>query len=530
MGKKKRPAAQGPYSRLEAHSRVGTRLLPRLSELSIKAIHWERDILPEHLWIGALAEKYSGPNAQRAFMEMMDALDSVWEATPRTALGFISDFAEVPEAIRADFKKKHEELIRKAFQEPIGRILAFYPQSPAAWLVDERFLSTGGSLDPEADLGILRRIIWQLLPGRGDVVGPLRFLPVMRLGKHRKLSFARGDSLTDALVRYPGQCTDIEKRRVESYSRATVSAHMSDYAPFRWSQYFWRHNYDLAVCRPAILLLQGSRPVTEEEGEKISECLFRNASRARGYLNAVARLVKPDLYAPERDEILFGLVARAVRLYVLMCEDPNLWARDVAGIFLRCLTDVAINFAYLARRGTPEDFERFRQYGEGQQKLLMLHLQDNYAGQRSLEGRTSLELGEELGNFVPELLQIELGNWSKKDSRKLAQEAGLERFYRFVFTPTSSDLHGTWFSLKSSNLSRCDEVLHRFHRLPAFAEPPMFMGTALVAQEIMEECVRVCVEVLSYPALIEQFDPLPTNSEEAPEGRGFPACARDTRT
>src|SRR5262245_56909502 len=136
MGQKKRPGAKGPYSGLEAHRRVGTRLLTRLSELSVNAIHWERDVLPEYLWIGALAEKYSG-HAQLAFMEMMDAMDSVWQAAPRTALGFISDFGEVPEDLRADFRKKNKELIRKAFQEPIGRILAFYPENPAAWLLDE---------------------------------------------------------------------------------------------------------------------------------------------------------------------------------------------------------------------------------------------------------------------------------------------------------------------------------------------------------------------------------------------------------
>jgi hypothetical protein len=32
----------------------------------------------------------------------------------------------------------------------------------------------------------------------------------------------------------------------------------------------------------------------------------------------------------------------------------------------------------------------------------------------------------------------------------------------------------------------------------------------------MEECVRIGVEVLSYPPLIGRFDPLPINSKEAP--------------
>jgi len=431
MGKKKRLKGHGPYSGLEAHKRFGTRLLPRLSELPVTPINWERDILPEYLWIGALAEKYTVEQAHLPFAEFMDAVDSVWDATPRAPIGFLSDFGAVPEAARADFRKKNEDLIKKAFQEPVGRVLAFYPENPAAWLVDERFLATGGSLDPDVELAVLRRLVWQLLPGRGDVTGYLRVLPITRQSKHGKLHFARGDhfdNLVDALVRYPGRCTDDEKKLVESFSRATATAFIDDYSPFNWSQYFWRHNYDLAVCRPVILPMKGSRPVSQEEGEKITESLSSNASRARGYLDAVARSVRPDLYAPERDEILFGLVARVVRLYVLMCEDPNLWARDMAGIFLRCLTDAAINFAYLARKGTSEDFERFRQYGEGQQKLLMLHLQDTYPGQRSLEGRTSLDLGEELGNFMPELLEIEPRQLVEKRSSETRAGGRLRTF------------------------------------------------------------------------------------------------------
>ena len=229
--------------------------------------------------------------------------------------------------------------------------------------------------------------------------------------------------------------------------------------------------------------------------------------------------MKCDLYSPERDEILWGLFVRLIRLYVLMTTDPNLWARDTAGIMLRCLGDTAITFGYLAKRGTGEDFAHFKEYGEGQQKLLMLHLQDNYAGEKVAGGGVPpIDLADELGYFMPELMQIELGNWSKKNARQLAQEAGMDRLYRLVFTPTSGDVHGTWFSLKNSNLSRCAEVLHRFHRLPIFAEPPMFVGTVIAAQDILQECVTIGVSCLSYPHPAEAFEPIFDPREGKEEG------------
>ncbi len=264
----------------------------------------------------------------------------------------------------------------------------------------------------------------------------------------------------------------------------------------------------LAVCDPVVHSMHRGEPVNEEQGKKLGLRLERNASRAASYLDLLSRTVKCDLYSPERDEILLGLCGRLIRLYVLMTSDPNLWARDTAGIMLRCLGDTAITFGYLAKCGTAEDFERFKAYGEGQQKLLMLQLQDNYAGEKSLEGRSAEDLAEELGYFMPELIQIELGSWSKKNARDLAKQSGMEPLYRLVFTPTSGDVHGTWFSLKGSNLCLCAEVLHRFHRLPAFAVPPMYVGTVVAAQEILEECIRIGVSALSYPAAPEAFEPI----------------------
>jgi hypothetical protein len=129
----------------------------------------------------------------------------------------------------------------------------------------------------------------------------------------------------------------------------------------------------------------------------------------------------------------------------------------------------------------------------------MLHLQDNYPEDSSLEGRSPEAISSELGSFVPEILDIELGHWSKKDTRKLASEAGLEKFYRLVYSPTSGDLHGTWVSLKNSNLSICGEVLHRFHRLPKYTDPPVFVNTVAAAQDLYTHCVNVGVEKLGYP-------------------------------
>jgi len=119
------------------------------------------------------------------------------------------------------------------------------------------------------------------------------------------------------------------------------------------------------------------------------------------------------------------------------------------------------------------------------------------------------------------MVEIELGNWSKKDARRLAQEAGLEDLYRLVFTPASNDLHGSWVSLKSSNLVRCAEPLHRWHRLPTYAEPPFFVNTAIAAQELYARCRDLAVKALGYPAppKLHDLKGEPAEVPDSPEER-----------
>ena len=304
------------------------------------------------------------------------------------------------------------------------------------------------------------------------------------------------------MPKYPRDCTDEEKFRVESLARQVLNIMLMNNERIggNWPKYFWRKNHDLAPCKECSIRVSGGRPVSEPEGRSISEILEANAKSVRAFLTDLSAKVRVDLYDPTRDEVLFGLFSRVTRLYVLMLEDVHLWARDTAGIMLRCLADTAICFSYLARRGTEKDFQKFVDYGEGQAKLLMLHLQDSYPNDTSLEGLTPEEMSQELGGGVtPEFLTVELGNWTKKDTRKLAISCGMERIYRLVFSPTSSDLHGNWLSLRGSNLAVCSEPMHRYHKLPSFSEPPFFLQTAEVAGDVYRLCQDIGKSELGFP-------------------------------
>jgi Family of unknown function (DUF5677) len=430
----------------------------------------------------------------------MDALDAHWPCN-FVPLGLISDFGYVPEPERRRFVEGNRSLVANLFHRPLGRIMSLYPEGPASWLVFPELLEAGGPVDPFVEMGYLRRLVDLLAPGKDSFAGRVRAVTLNRLLAHDRIKFFNNLPVVKLIPRYPVGLTDDEKYRVESMARNVMNMNILQREvvdPWAWPRYFWRHNYDLVPCQPRERRLVGSAPASAAEGKRLLALLGQNAIAVREYLEMLLKRLRPDLYDPKRDEVLFGLFARLTRLYILMAEDPHLWARDTSGIMLRSLADTAITFAYFAKAGTLEDFTRFIEYGEGQRKLLMLQLQDNYPNEKSLEGLSSDEIADEF-DVWPEVLDIELGSWSRKDARRLAAEAGIDDLYRLVFTPASSDLHGSWLSLKSSNLISCAESLHRWHRMPTYAEPPFFVNTAIAAQKLYERCRDEAVKSLGYP-------------------------------
>ncbi len=138
------------------------------------------------------------------------------------------------------------------------------------------------------------------------------------------------------IPRYPVGLTDDEKYHVESMARNVMNMTILQREvpdPRAWPRYFWRHNYDLVPCQPRERRLVGSAPVSAADGEKLVNLLGQNARAVREYLDLLRNRLRPDLYDPRHDEVLFGLFARLTRLYVVMA-DPFLWARDMGGIML----------------------------------------------------------------------------------------------------------------------------------------------------------------------------------------------------
>jgi len=147
-------------------------LVPPLAQLPIAAIQWDRDFLPEHLWIASLRTIAPLERLHEPFYAFMDAVDEFW-SQEGPALGLLTDFGLLG-AHANSFLAKHAALVRDLFLVPFGRILAFFPESPASWLLTEPFLEAQGPLDPDVELGRLRALVADLFDPRNPGRNPGR--------------------------------------------------------------------------------------------------------------------------------------------------------------------------------------------------------------------------------------------------------------------------------------------------------------------------------------------------------------------
>jgi len=514
--KKKRKTTFTPINK---QRRLGSELTTPLSDMDIEAIDWERDLMPEHIWIDLLANEYEKLDWAVIYNDFCDRIDAVLEEERKLPfLGFISDFGMLTASERRNFIEHNKDFAYQFFFNPVGKILSLYPDSPANWLVLEEWKKKV-EINFETELKRLARSLSRLIKGKDLYTGHIRAIPLNRLFKHNKLLFAKEkfDDLLKLLEKYPGGCSEEEKYRVQQRARLIIDMDfmISDrYKQHKWPKYFWRHNYDLAPCIPMSRSLADGEIVDEEKIKELQSRLFDNSLILIEYLDKISIQYKYDLYNPLFDEIKLGLFSRIIRLYISFISNPGLWSRDFSGIILRCIGETAIILFYLAKKGTKEEFQKFKDYSLGKEKLLMLNMQDTLQERATIEGKSIEDISEEMGGeFIAEMQKIELKNWTKKNIRKLSQEVGLDDIYKWVIDPTSAEIHGSWSSLKKSNLVFCRQILHRFHRIPRFYDPPILLIPMYVATRIYQMCEDLAIHELGCPSPDEQLKEISELSE-----------------
>jgi hypothetical protein len=487
-------------STLQQHRRLGKTLKPPLRTLAqMRSVPWLRDVLPDMLWLCSVVVGTPNPKSGMLLVaRAIDTLDAMWKDASEAIDGRMTAFDRVPGEFRWPFIERliDDGIYEAAFSRDFANLLLLYTGAPGLWILEpwRRRITTP---DPKQADDYLTKLLPPVSHGQTEMSTHVKFLALRALFKAGKIAISskvanEGKSAFDLFPLYPDKLTEEQLRFVRPTIRATFLAIAGDNeAGIKWAREFWRRNWALYPCRFPSGSSETDNGTADDESarRKIIEAQAELVGRLEDIehnFEELAHRSDPDLYSPDRYEVLTGIVGRIVRLVSLLVRNPSLWHAEYGMYILRAAVESLIVFRWIRKREQedPTIFGQFKDYGRGHLKLLKLHVDEQVASMPSppeelLEYQRELE--EEVNSdLLEEFQDIHLdATFSKKSVRDMANDVGMANDYRFYYAPASSIAHGEWYGLDRYVLDRCVNPAHGIHR--SYRAGDRFMLTPYLA-------------------------------------------------
>lgn len=480
----KRRGRNRSTSSLAQHKRVGNVVKPPFAamsdDLNVKTTIWFRDDLPNHLWVlGHLAE-----DADRGMRLVADALAEVRQILDElgqktTITGTLFSFESVPEEHRPAVLTALADAgtYDRFFPADWAQAISLYDEAPARWTAQ---LHLDAGLGPDELAG--RRWLGAAIEGgsHGQSLAATRSKMFVVAGfLHAGLLHNLPPDIGEMGTRYPNIEED-ERRQFEPTMRATYGAlaqlDEEDESRTAWARQFWSANWRLYECEPLDLEEDADGKSSDTHGAEVGEQRQRIFEYFTNRLDQLdSRFCKasdcdPDIYNPDRYEVLTGLTARLIRQAFAAAHTPLMWTPDFGAWLLRSSVETKIVVAWLEHTGG-DIYGGYKTYGRGKLKLLKLHLEeyvDENADDLDPAVNEYLEtLTDEVNQDIwEEFQEISIEKtFSGVNARKMAIEVNLKPDYDLAFAPASGMAHGDWVALDREALTRCANPLHRWHRI-----------------------------------------------------------------
>lgn len=170
----------------------------------------------------------------------------------------------------------------------------------------------------------------------------------------------------------------------------------------------------------------------------------------------------------EMYEVITGLLSRQTALVVEMAKAPTVWNGHIGPIILRVMVDGYITLSWIFEDPLVRS-RQFITYGLGQAKLNMEHRKRQIIDEGGDPDKdkviqlNKMWIDSQQFDFLTE---VNVGNWSGKTPRQMAEEAGCLGLYNYAYNPFSACVHNMWHHIEPFNLAYCGNDLHGYHRMP----------------------------------------------------------------
>ncbi len=488
-------------SKLSHHKQFKKELKPPLLTLNMTTYSWINDRMPEMLWAVLVIGNIEREIALKFFRTIAEFVHKNPDCSDVTLTG-ISKFHEE--------KKKQFIQLATSWSEEVKNVLKplmWLEQLPAKEVWKELL---GEPARKDEDFNKLANGVSKTYWHQSEAATDCRWIKFLCQILGGKMSFTKGmEDKVKGVLEYPNY-GDLKTIRPFIRASEIMPSDPDADKPFHsdWSFNFWQQCFDETGCLPEEKV---SQKIRKKQDDLFQEMKKSREFRLKQIVDVRHNLIEHSIKESKissvdaRHEGSFGLALYGLSLYIeIIFYTVSL---SITGrLAMRALVECYITFKYLLQKekSEPAIWDTYREYGNGQLKLLYLKLKEMNQKIGSIEIDTLDELANE--DKSVEFVPINLGNWDSENLRKMGAEAGLKDLYDKYYSYTSGFMHGSWGAVRESIYQKCVNPLHRFHRIPIF-DMPLMSSVVDDATEIMNGILE-CLSV-AYP----KFDDRLLNSD-----------------
>jgi hypothetical protein len=456
---------------LKDHVKRKRRLVPPfLDKLGdrLSFYSWERQLAPDFIWLALLNERYGINRGFELASALADLANKLHESLEKPHFSKLSAFVCLSQEERDKVLRGLHADCLSQLRSALSPVAAVWPDFPLS------FLEFSNKPDVPSAVEILAPTLLRLYD-RNSREATLSITTAVLLAS------AQGRLVTNSNLgeRFKDAITEVADYPETELSRTAGSLFrsmgpmlfsteegLSIHNEGDWNAKFWKEVFRLDDCTG--------------EGQSIPE-IPKSKNGLEEFVGTFRHLAHKDFRARqqawpisidnlETQPVILALLARQATLAIDIVSNPGTWTANVAPILLRAVADVHITLEWLL--GDPaERVPAYVQSGLGDIKLEIAHREAEM--KKSVDSaddahRSYIEALQKWLNYqkLAPLVEVNLGSWSGKTTRAMADEAGCLDFYNYVFQPFSAAVHSSWAHIGRFNVVPCETSIHAKHFLP----------------------------------------------------------------
>lgn len=455
-------------TRIDQHKKEGKILQPAFSQIQVKMgdkfnfSSWTNERLPELIYVVIIRAIEDQKYAITQFRRILNFILRHPQKEKFSDIS-ISGLAKLDEELISEFISFL--LSEKKIAQSLT-VLRLFAKLPAKNIWD-KYLPVN-----EPDLDIMMLAVGNTLFHQSQESTDCRWFRLMTMIAAGKMHLPREH--LDNLIKYP---YDVEMRTIRPFIRAAeigLSDGLSD-----WSKNFWDECWKHTPC------LQLQEPISTELIEYDNGIFETLKNQIIKHWTATHKTTAIDA----KHDAVFGLTLYTLRIFKEVATSSS--HQGLLGrLGIRTILESYLTLHYLIKKDNNELWDKWRKYGAGQAKLNALRFDETlstpkYINSNSLEIIASEDVWEEF-------LDIDLGNWTNLDLRKLSIDVGKKDLYDKYYSWTSTFAHGHWGAVRESVFITCGNPLHRLHRYPEMTLlPSVIDDMILIYNLLLEEFEKV---------------------------------------